>query len=433
MSSLLVLLSLAAIWLGFLAVERIQLEGHRGAVPLRIAITGTRGKTTVTRLLASVLRESGRTVLAKSTGSEAAYLYPDGSVREIRRRGVPSIIEQKRLLKLGAGLGADVVVAEIMSIHPEQHRVEAQQILRPHRVLVTNFRVDHVEAQGSTREAVAATLAMDVPPGAQALVPEEEWEEAFQEEVGRGGGTVVKVPAGAGPASEGLSHFQENLDLVWAAARSLGVADEAIRSGVKKAAGDVGRLRAWRYPKEGSGPKGAAAPGPGCGSWLVVNAFAANDPESTLLVHDRILDQMDVSAETSVGLLSLRADRGDRSLQWAEALAGGGLERFGRLLVTGLHARALRRRLRKVPGVERVELLGPDPPEAVMRAVTADGPGLNDPGLNDPGLSGPGLSGPGGAQAPASPTRLLFGFGNMGGLGEDLVRHWEQVGEPYGI
>jgi hypothetical protein len=114
-----------------------------------------------------------------------------------------------------------------------------------------------------------------------------------------------------------------------------------------------------------------------------------------------------VSADTSTGLLSLRSDRGDRTLQWAHALADGGLERFHRLFVTGRHARALRHRLRKEPGAKKLEILPSGRPRAVMERI-----------LESPGANG---------------DRLLFGFGNMAGLGEALVRHWEEVGEPHGI
>ena len=393
MSPLPVLLLLATAWIAFLVVERVLLEKRREAVPLRIAVTGTRGKTTVTRLLASVLRESGRTVLAKSTGSEAAYVFPDGTDHEIHRLGAPSIIEQKRLLKWGARMGVDAVVAEVMAVHPEYHRVEVQRILRPPLVLVTNFHVDHVEAHGTSREAVASVLALDVPPGTRAMVPEGEWEEAFRRAVEAVGGVVESVPAGSGTAPEGCGEFESNLDLVWAAARSLGIDASHIRKGVTRAHGDLGALRIWEYA-----PPGAARP------WTVVNAFAANDPESTFRIHDRVLEREGVSAETCTGLLSLRADRGDRTLQWVEALGSGGLDRFGRLLVTGLHARALRHRLRKGPGAGKIEILKPARPAVVMEKVIEGGPGS-----------------------------FLFGFGNIGGMGETLVRHWDQVGEPHGI
>lgn len=396
----LTLLAMMLAWLLFLVAEVVLLRRRRETVPLRIAVTGSRGKTTVARLLASVLREEGRTVLAKTTGSEPAYVFPDGSEHEIHRLGAPSIIEQKRLLRRAARMGADVVVAEVMAVRPEYHRVEGREILRPHLVLVTNFHPDHLEAQGESRASVARVLALAVPPGARVLVPEEEWEEVFRRTVEDEGGRVEKVLSGSGPPAEGPGGFGSNLDLVGGAARSLGIGDEVLRDGVRRARGDLGALRLWKYTLPGAG-----------GSWTVVNAFAANDPESTFRIHDRVLDRMGVSAETCTGLLSLRPDRGDRTLQWVEALAAGGLERFGRLLVAGLHARALRHRLRREPGAGKVEVLGPGRPVAVMEKVMASGPG------------GP-VSGSGG---------LVFGFGNIAGLGESLVRHWDRVGAPHGI
>ncbi len=398
------LLLLLGGWLGWLVVERVRLGRHRRAVPLRIAVTGSRGKTSVARLLASVLREAGRKVLAKTTGSEARLIFPDGAEAEIHRLGAPSVLEQGKLLARAARLGVDVVVAEVMSVHPEVHRVESQRILKPHLVLVTNFRVDHPAAQGDTRESVARVLALDVPPGARALVLEEEWEPMFEREVARGGGTVERVAAGEGEAQAGPAYgpgecgeFGPNLDLVWAAARSLGVDADTIRAGICRARGDLGALRVWRYPREGGLP-----------SWRVVNAFAANEPDSTLRVYDRV----GADPATCVGLLALRRDRGDRTLQWIEALESGALERFRRLYLHGLHAHALRRRVRLGgpgeghPNGDRIVILKDAPPHRIMARILAE---------------------------EGAREGLLFGFGNIAGLGETLVRHWREVGENHGL
>lgn len=395
MAPLLVFLVLSALWLAHLVVERVRLGRDRRAVPLRIAVTGTRGKTTVTRRLAAVLAQDGRSVLAKTTGSEAAYLLPDGSIQEIPRLGAPSIIEQKRLLRQGAKLGVDVVIAEVMSLHAENHKVEVGQILQPHLVLVTNFRVDHTEAQGNTRAEVASILALDVPPRAKAFVPEAEWEEVFGELVTGRGGEVVKVPSGESRAPEGYAGFGTNLDLVWKASRFLKVPEEKIRKGLSESQDDVGALKTWRYGHgESSDP------------WLLVSAFAANDPESTLGILDRITSSQGVPPEDCIGLLNLRSDRGDRTLQWAETLEEGSLSRFGRLFVFGLHAHALKHRLRNHPHAGRIEILKPAPPEGVMAQLLA------------------------GEKERAG---LLFGFGNIAGMGRTLVGHWERVGEPHGI
>ncbi|HPG96753.1 MAG TPA: poly-gamma-glutamate synthase PgsB, partial [Rectinema sp.] len=47
------------------------------AVPIRILVNGTRGKSTVTRLIAAGLAAGGLRVYAKTTGSAARIILPD--------------------------------------------------------------------------------------------------------------------------------------------------------------------------------------------------------------------------------------------------------------------------------------------------------------------------------------------------------------------
>jgi gamma-polyglutamate synthase len=257
-----VLLLVSAALLASLVIERVRLGARRAAIPLRIAVTGTRGKSTVTRMLASVLRADDRIVVAKTTGSEPVIILPDGTERAVRRRGPPSIIEQKRFIHLAAELNAAAAVIEVMSIHPENHRVESQLLLQPHVVLVTNFRVDHTAALGSTRSSVAEVLALDVPPGAQVLVPAAECEAEFRRRVAAAGASLIEVPA-----HDGNDALSANEELVRAAAERLGVGAAAIQRGLAEARYDSGALRVWRVPED--------RPGAGC---LLINAFAANDP-----------------------------------------------------------------------------------------------------------------------------------------------------------
>ncbi len=105
----------------FLLWERIVLHRAQRRIPLRIAVTGTRGKSSVVRLLASVLKQSGRTVIAKTTGSQAVILLPDGEQIELDRSVPPSILEQKQLIHRAARLKADCLVSEVMSLRPENH------------------------------------------------------------------------------------------------------------------------------------------------------------------------------------------------------------------------------------------------------------------------------------------------------------------------
>jgi poly-gamma-glutamate synthase PgsB/CapB len=395
------LLVLTAIGFAYLILERARLSRCRNAIPLLITVTGTRGKSSVTRMLASVLRESGRRVLAKTTGSQAALILPDGSEREIRRRGRASIIEQKRVIRLAADLGVDAAVIEIMSIHPENHLVENRQLLKPDLVLATNFRVDHSAALGETREAVAAVLGLDIPQGARAFVPQQECLPVFRAAVQARAGELIEVPPGtASPLLDGdctlqVCRFSENLDLVCAAARSLGIADRTIREGIERTRPDIGSLAIWRYR-----PAGSAS------ACFLVNAFAANDPESTLLVHSQVMAALGAGPERCVGLMNLRPDRGDRTLQWVGALRGGFLNRFSRLYVLGLHAAALKRRIKRFDDAARIEVLRENPPAEITQTVLS--------GIRDAG-------------------GIVFGFGNIGGAGEVLVAHWSAAAEPWEI
>ena len=395
------LLLLMAIGLAYLVIERARLSRDRSAIPLVIAVSGTRGKSSVTRILASVLRASGRRVLAKTTGSEAKLVKPDGSEETIRRRGRPSVIEQKHVVGLGAQLGVDVAVVEVMSIHAENHRVETRKILKPDLVVVTNFRVDHTSAMGDTREAVASVLALDIPPGAAAFVLQQECLPEFRAAVKEGGGELVEVPTGAGSHLYGetidsnASAFGENLDLVGAVARSLGIDDATMAEGVRRTRSEAGALSVWRYSS-----------GEMENSCYLVNAFAANDPESTVAVYDKISAVLYAEPGCCVGLVSLRPDRGDRTLQFLEAFRGGFLSRFSRLYIIGLHAQALARRLRRGGTGPPIEVLSEKRPAEITRAVLS--------GIRESG-------------------GVVFGFGNFGGAGEGLVKHWREVGERWGI
>src|SRR5512137_3000987 len=93
-----ILLPWLMLFLLFLVWERVGLSRSHRRIPLRIAVTGTRGKSSVVRLLASILKEDGRKVVAKTTGSQAVILMPDGSQIELDRSVTPSILEQKRLI-----------------------------------------------------------------------------------------------------------------------------------------------------------------------------------------------------------------------------------------------------------------------------------------------------------------------------------------------
>lgn len=239
-------------------VEWLLHRRRLNQVAVRVLVNGTRGKTSVTRMLAGALRASGLKVYAKSTGSEAVVILPDGSEEALARRRGPRLTEQIAFFRRAAKAGAEAAVVECMAVLPESQRVMAQKLVRPTLVLITNARVDHIAEMGPTEADTVRSLSFSIPRGAKVITADARFAQYAPVEA-----PDPTLPQGA---LEGFSYpvYAENVALVLAAAAALGVdADTALR-GMRVAAPDVGMAGPFH--------KGEA---------LVINAFAANDLVST--------------------------------------------------------------------------------------------------------------------------------------------------------
>ncbi|MEO7117435.1 MAG: poly-gamma-glutamate synthase PgsB, partial [Candidatus Limnocylindrales bacterium] len=77
----LVLSAIALMALALLMYWYLSLRSHQRRISrlaVRIHVNGIRGKSTVTRLVAAVLREGGYVTVAKTTGSAARVIGPRG-------------------------------------------------------------------------------------------------------------------------------------------------------------------------------------------------------------------------------------------------------------------------------------------------------------------------------------------------------------------
>lgn len=388
--------AMTAAGLAGLGWEASRLAALRRRIPLRIAVTGSRGKSTVTRLIAAALRADGRTVVAKTTGSRPVLIRPDGGEFVIPRPGPPSILEQKGVLRAAVRAGAEALVAEMMSIGPESLRAEAGKILRPSLLVVTNARLDHRREMGRTREEIAATLTQAFVPGTPVVLLEEEMLAAFAEGAARTACRLTVVPAdpaaarGLAPGA-GAFDFPANIRLAAATARLCGVEADRIAAGLAAAKPDFGGLKAWRL-------RPSHVPGEAC----AVSLFAANEPESTGQAIEALIRTRPELPSRRVAILALRADRDDRTRQWLEAAGRGAFDGYAGVAVVGDHAGAVARRLRRIvrSGSSILAPEGRDPAAVTAAAVAAAG-------------------------GPA----CLVGMGNIVGAGARLVDYWSLAGE----
>jgi len=398
--SLIITAILLGLILGFLLIERLVIDRRLRRLTVRIAVTGTRGKSSVARLIAGALRESGRRVLAKTTGSAPVVILPDSNEREVPRSGPATILENKSVMRLAGVHKADALVCEMMSITPECLRVESARLIKPSLLVITNVRLDHREEQGRTLQEIARSLSSAIRPGCMVLVPEEDFFSVFEETASRVGAKLLRVPGGNNWISEAASRipaeFEENIRLALAAADLCGLDRSDALKGMIKAKPDLGGLKVLRA-RLGEPPA----------AWHFVSAFAANEPESTRRALDKLREMVPGSGMRRTAVLNLRQDRGDRTLQWLEAVKNGFFAEFDSVAIVGNPAvAALRRKVRliekdsRIPA-GRVVVLPERSPERITGTLTA---------------------------RPANARGgLIVGVGNMGGLGRGLVEYWEHL------
>jgi poly-gamma-glutamate synthase PgsB/CapB len=343
------------------------------------------------------LREAGFAVLARTTGSKPVVIFLDGDEKEIKRRGAPSILEGKNILRKGAELQAQALVLELMSIHPECSYYESVQMFKPHVLVITNVRLDHLAQTGTSKEDVARSFASSIPENGAVFILQEEFFPVFKEVAERMNSTITQVPGASNTeylqSKNDLPSFEleENIRLSLAVAEFLGIDKKVALQGMMKAQPDFGSLKTWTVDL-GSPPR----------CWHLVSCFAANDPESTRLVLSMLLERKFLNSKKIIGLLNLRGDRGDRTLQWLKTLKEEAFPEIQKFFFIGDHAHALKSRL-KMPGKAELIVSKSRGPQKIMEKIAEK--------VNE--------------------EAVLIGIGNMGGLGKELVEYWEDIGKPY--
>jgi len=335
-------------------------------------------------MIAAALKEAGFTVLAKTTGSKPVLIFPDGREEEITRRGLPTILEQKKLVKRAAELGVRAMVTEMLSIQAECLSIESGFLLQPQILVITNARLDHREEMGWTRSEIARSLSCAIRPGTTSFVLASERCPEFEAAAGRAGAKIITVED-----TEADSIFDKDMRLAAAVASYLGVSRARARQGISAAVADFGSLKAWEV-ELGIPPA----------TWTLVSAFAANEPESSRLVLGHLQSKLALAGRPLVGILNFRADRGDRTRQWLDAHRQGFFSGFRSLYVVGAHVHS--RLIRKRTGPPALIPLPDCAPRVIMDKIAS--------------IEG------------AAP--VLIGLGNIGGAGGALVEYWEKIGRP---
>lgn len=312
-------------------------------VPIRVHVGGSRGKTTTARYIGAALREAGRCVLVKTTGTRPLVIMPDGSEVDWKRWGAPSIAETVRFFRLAVRLKVDAVVLESMAIEPEYLWASETYLVRATHVALTNARPDHAEVLGRDADAMAQALGLLVP-GAGALFLTDESDLPPIRAAAQRQGSPVTVTA-----TDSLVPDTANRRLALAVCESLGLDAERAIAGFEQAGQDPGGFFAREIMVEGRRLR-------------FHNAFACNDVDSL----SRLWAEHP-SDEPATVLLNARADRPERTRLFLDFL--GSLSTPVQLVMTG----AWRKSWIKNAGFDprQVQALNENRPDAALARLAS--------------------------------------------------------------
>lgn len=367
-------------------------------IPIRVHVNGTRGKSTTTRLIAAGLRAGGLRVVAKTTGTAARLILEDGSELPVRRRGRGrgNIAEQMKTVALAAKRRADALVLECMALEPENQWVSEHRMIRSTIGVITNVRDDHLDVMGPRLLDVARALSLTIPREGCLVTAENAFLDVFMERARALGTSVHVADASEVPdevnAAFSYVSFKENVACALKVCELAGVARDVAISGMLSARGDPGAMRVLRIPR-------------GSGDYVLVNAFAANDYTSTMLIWRMIVEGSilrDVGEGMPVAVvMNNRADRIPRIRELSRLVACEVRPRY--VFLIGEAARIAEAELaRSGMDLRRVvDVSSLDEPRSVLDKIESQVPG----------------------------GAVLFAVGNTKGMGQRLAEFFERDGE----
>ncbi len=142
---------------------------RKGMDKRRILVTGSRGKSSVVRLLHAGLNAGGVATWSKITGVVPRELTPSGE-RVIMRTAGAHVEEMRWWLKV-LPPEAEGVVLENSAVAPELQHLAARW-LQPDVTVFTNTYPDHQEVWGPSSAGAAAALIEGIRPGSRVVLPE---------------------------------------------------------------------------------------------------------------------------------------------------------------------------------------------------------------------------------------------------------------------
>ncbi|MFD1152581.1 poly-gamma-glutamate synthase PgsB, partial [Saccharothrix hoggarensis] len=293
-------------------LEQRKHFAHLHRIEQRVLVNGIRGKSSITRLCAGALRGGGLVTTAKTTGTAARFIHPDGSEEPVYRKwGIANVVEQIGIVRRAAAYRSDVLVIECMAVMPDLQEINQSKLIQSTIGVLCNVREDHLAEMGPTLDDVARSLSRSMPVGGICVTAERDRLHILEQEAAKRDCELIAVDPESVTDEEmagfGWVTFKENVAIALAVAELLGVNRQLALTGMWSAPPDPGVLSVQTRVADGKVVK-------------LANVFAANDPESTLMNIERLLEQGSIARPLHV-VINCRPDRVERNRQMGELVA----------------------------------------------------------------------------------------------------------------
>jgi poly-gamma-glutamate synthase PgsB/CapB len=316
-------------------------------------------------------------------------LFVDGNEAPVRRVGKPNIIEQVKIVERAAEQRPDFFVTECMGIQPHLQDLLEKQFIKSHVGVVTNVRPDHLDVMGPTTIEVAHSLSTTIPKNGHFFTSEAKVSDIFETRTEKLNSTLIysdndKVKDSDMKRFSYLEH-KDNVALALSICAHFGVKREDALKGMASGEPDPGALRRYEILFNDK---------------LIefVSAFAANDPESFLVIWEMLKIHRE-PGKTVIVLVNSRKDRIQRAEQLGEFIASHLDADY--YVIAGEYTKPLvAKAISCGMPHNKIEDLGGRSQDAVFNSLTNL----------------------------ATEKTLVFGIGNIVGFGEKIVRHFRERG-----